>query len=401
MSHQGSARALEWPGGTSIERHVLLVIGAKTDHHTDIASLTLDELATKTGYSRSTVSTAVDTLVGIGRLGRETSGGRRASGNHGGRPANSYRVLDGADGPSSPDGSIVRRSPIVQPGRTIENDQKSANSPAGPAQQSANSPPIVRGQRSDQHERNSFYDRDLDVEDVARTHTKCDNEEASPPALPTGEQRRPAGRQEGPRPAEIVLPRPGDGTARLHTIVRHAQDCPGGCGGHDVVDVGNDTWAKCPGTAGPPASSAPRRSHAGLVVVPQVEEATVDEGPPIARARAALGDATPEGGWSLNEPFRALLPKDRPPERDAILFEPVPAEPSALDEPELVAPESVSSNELLLNVVASENGKRPDLRVLAAAEARSASEAPAPAGDEPRAWFPLFPIRLARAAPEG
>ncbi len=175
-------------------------------------------------------------------------------------------------------------------------------------------------------------------------YAKRDNEGAPPPALPPGERLRPAGRQEGPRPAEVVTPRPGDGIARLHTIVRHALGLPrwlrrtrrGRRRQRRLGQVPRDGRpARSPALVCPGGRGTSGQGPGG-------------RGPAIARARATLGDATgrrprrraegpvelpPEGTWSLRQSLRAALPEDRRRDPDAILFEPEPEpldpEPSA------------------------------------------------------------------------
>lgn len=83
MSVAAVRRALDWRGGSTIDRHVLLAIGGETSHPSDVATLTFDYLAELTGYSRSTVVRAVRRLVEAGALNRRARGGRAP---------NAYRV---------------------------------------------------------------------------------------------------------------------------------------------------------------------------------------------------------------------------------------------------------------------------------------------------------------------
>jgi IclR helix-turn-helix domain len=79
VSVDAARRAIDWAGGTTVQRHVLLTIGVDGDALTDWANVGLERLARETGYSRSTVSEAVRAMVALGVLERRGSGGRKFS----------------------------------------------------------------------------------------------------------------------------------------------------------------------------------------------------------------------------------------------------------------------------------------------------------------------------------
>ena len=135
MSHQASRRALEWRGGTTTERHVLAVIGIETDHHTDWATVTLEELAKETGCARSTIIATVARLVAMEVLERQGSGGRNPT---------RYRVLGSDNRPARPDGS---QASTDRPDRSV---QPTGNRPIFVAQPTGNRPATDRHQLADQ-----------------------------------------------------------------------------------------------------------------------------------------------------------------------------------------------------------------------------------------------------------
>jgi hypothetical protein len=133
MSVDGYLRALEWHTGSSVDRHVLLVIGATADPKSNWSRATLEHLAAQTGYARSTTAAAVRRLLDAGALERRGTRGRNT---------NEYHVVGGANRPARADGSSANR-PAMADGST----------PPTVRQPSANRPPTVRRRASDQHER--------------------------------------------------------------------------------------------------------------------------------------------------------------------------------------------------------------------------------------------------------
>jgi hypothetical protein len=85
MSVYAARRAVDWPGGSAVKRHVLLLLGVETDHPRDSARLTLDEIAHKTGLARSTVIQSIRYWLDLGALERHSSRGRTPT---------EYRVLE-------------------------------------------------------------------------------------------------------------------------------------------------------------------------------------------------------------------------------------------------------------------------------------------------------------------
>ncbi len=158
MSHQASRRAVDWQGGTRIQRAVLSVIGIETDHRTDWAEgpgVSLTALASKTGWARSNVAIAVEQLVAMGVLERTSGRGE----------ANKYHVVGGAI-PPGPDGGSPARSEVVLPDRTTWLNEQDGGSPAAVLPDRTG---VVLLRGPDQLERGPLEKRDL--EESRRTHT--------------------------------------------------------------------------------------------------------------------------------------------------------------------------------------------------------------------------------------
>jgi hypothetical protein len=122
MSVEAARRAVDWPGGSPLRRHVLLLLGVETDYPRDRVRLTLHEIANKTGLARSTVADSLSYWIKQGAIERYGSGGRNPS---------EYRVLE----PPAPSANRPLRSDGSEP-------QPSANRPPTVRQPSANRPPL-------------------------------------------------------------------------------------------------------------------------------------------------------------------------------------------------------------------------------------------------------------------
>ena len=92
------------------------------------------------------------------------------------------------------------------------------------------------------------------------THANRDNEGAPPPALPPGERLRPAGRQKGPRPAEVAPPGPATASPACTPSSATRRTA--------LVAAAATTWSTSATTPGPSALGRPPRQLAQLPGAP-------------------------------------------------------------------------------------------------------------------------------------